>query len=231
MLNDIKKNIKPSCLFLNRGGFTLAETLIVVGLIGVVAAATLGIVSYIQDVQFKTGFKKAFSVLSQAVLKARTEDSLTAAKNTLPRPTDFDKNFLAIMSEFKVQKQCINDDNSQCWEAGGEKYGLNFSSGYPYSGSYSFIDASGMAWSQFYYGSLCIFVDTNGFKKPNQWGKDRFVFYVLDQNGVDETSMEAPIKVVVADDWGTGNICTSNACGTASNKDYKKYYGTRWLYQ
>ncbi|MEI8378456.1 MAG: type II secretion system protein [bacterium] len=208
-------------------GFTLVEIILVVVLIGIVAAATLGIVNYIQDFQYKTAEKKAFSTVSQAVEKARTDNLLTAAKNVLPRPTDFDKNFISIMSEFKVTKQCTNNDNDQCWNVNGEKFGLFWGGAYPLQEEYAFIDSSGMAWSQYYSGSFTIFVDTNGFKKPNQWGKDRFAFSIMDKDGIAETTMDVPIKVVPYAD-NEQNLCkplTSTVCATARN-----YYGRSWIY-
>ena len=51
------------------GGFTLAEVLITLGIIGVVAAMTMPtLINSTQGAQYKTGFKKALTVLSQAVV-------------------------------------------------------------------------------------------------------------------------------------------------------------------
>ena len=52
-----------------RFGFTLAEVLITLGIIGVVAAMTIPtLISNTNGAQFKTGFKKALSTLNQAVI-------------------------------------------------------------------------------------------------------------------------------------------------------------------
>ena len=51
------------------GGFTLAEVLITLGIIGVVAAMTMPtLINSTQGAQYKTAYKKALSVLSQAVV-------------------------------------------------------------------------------------------------------------------------------------------------------------------
>ena len=51
------------------GGFTLAEVLITLGIIGVVAAMTMPtLINSTQGAQYKTAFKKSLSVLSQAVV-------------------------------------------------------------------------------------------------------------------------------------------------------------------
>ena len=51
------------------GGFTLAEVLITLGIIGVVAAMTMPtLINSTQGAQYKTAYKKALTVLSQAVV-------------------------------------------------------------------------------------------------------------------------------------------------------------------
>ena len=51
-----------------RFGFTLAEVLITLGIIGVVAAMTMPtLMNQTQGAQYKTAYKKALSALSQAV--------------------------------------------------------------------------------------------------------------------------------------------------------------------
>lgn len=225
-------NKKSKVSTISRGytGFTLAEVIITIGIIGIVAAITIPIlINNIQDAQYKSAYKKAYSMLSQAMGLANADNEFVDAPSLNPSPNGFQQNFLTLMSKFKVVKSCINNNNSECWDSAGEKYGLGFSSGYPVSNCYAFIDSSGTAWSQYYWGSSTIFADTNGFKKPNQWGKDRFVFNIVDKNGNEEGSMGVPVKIVVSDD-NTGNICNSNKCGTVGSIDYKKYYGKSWLY-
>lgn len=53
---------------IRKSGFTLAEVLITLGIIGVVAAMTIPtLMNQTGQAEFKTGFKKAVSVLNQAV--------------------------------------------------------------------------------------------------------------------------------------------------------------------
>lgn len=222
ILNLTNKIFKMRNSFLKKG-FTLSEVLITIAIIGIVAAITLPtLLNKTQDAKYKTAYKKAFSVLSQALAKANNEDLIIDAQSNSPRPSDFDKNFLAIMSQFSVVKQCTTNNNSECWVV-GEKYGLDFGSGYPAQNSYAFVDSSGFVWSQFWYGEPEIFVDTNGFKEPNQWGKDRFAFMLKDINNVANKGI--PVKVLPYPDNAVP-VCTDNVCETQDN-----YYGTTWLYQ
>lgn len=211
----------------NFGAFTLAEVLITLGIIGIVAAMTVpALINTINDMHYKSAYKKAFSALANAVDLANADNLLTEAPNTTggtPRPTAFDSNFLTIMSKFSVAQTCSANgtDYTNCWEDSGEKYGVT----YPSGSVYAFIDTSGMAWCQYWRGSLLFFVDTNGFKGPNRWGKDRFVLWVVDQNNQANNSMDTPIKVIpIADNTYVCGATSGNMCYTTHD-----YYGTSWL--
>ena len=53
---------------MTKTAFTLAEVLITLGIIGIVAAMTLPVVTTkVNNIKFKSGFKKSLSVLNQAV--------------------------------------------------------------------------------------------------------------------------------------------------------------------
>ena len=197
-------------------GFTLAEVLIVVGLLGVVTAATLGIVNYVQDVSCKTAYKKSYSVAQQALTMANTKDLLVPSIAGYTNPP---ANFLAFMSQFKVTKQCTSSNNTECWDNSGEKY-VN---GNPDATSYAFIDSSGMAWIMYYLGESEIFVDTNGFKKPNQWGKDRFAFYLYGANKTKDAG-EVPVRIIPYRENDSGICYSGTVCGVKNN-----YYGRSWL--
>ncbi|MFA7659550.1 MAG: hypothetical protein WCY19_08965 [Candidatus Gastranaerophilaceae bacterium] len=188
--------------------FTLSDVLITLGVIAVVAAMTIpALINGVQDIQYKSAYKKAFSAASQALAMANQQYLLAAATGEGDY-TNHPNNFLAFKDQFKVVKECLNNNNSQCWDSTGEKT----SSGYPHEETYAFIDSSGMAWSMYYGGLLQIFVDTNGFKKPNQWGKDRFGLKFKSDNGTFNSGL--PIIVVpLGDGWQSVD-----------------YHGTSWLY-
>ena len=136
-------------------------------------------------------------------------------------------NMLAIMGQFKPVKQCINNDNSKCWDSAGEQYGKTYAAeGRPVSVCNAFIDASGMAWTAIEWLQGRIAVDTNGFKKPNQYGKDRFGFHLY--NDTNSEFLGIPTKVVVYSD-NYSEVCSGNKCGTAGDPDYNTYWGTSWL--
>lgn len=201
--------------------FTLAEVLITLGIIGIVAEITIpSLYNSFMEQNYKVAYKKAFSVANQALEKANA-DYLLVPASAEGDTASHQANFLAWMSEFKVSKKCISgSDNAECWGP-GEKYGASA----PYSYSYAFVDASGMAWSMYYPGLFDVFVDTNGFKKPNQYGKDRFFLGVTNtrnQSGESGTPMKFnPFP----DNPGWGVCDQTNKCYSQNN-----YFGTSWLY-
>ena len=206
--------------------FTLIEVALVLVIMGLVAAATLKIVNWTQDLSYKTAYKKAVSSVSQALVKANSENAIAINDGAYSGSYSTEEtytNFLAIMNEFKVTKQCTNySNNAECWDSTGEQFGKDYSpaAGRPQPTLCAFIDASGMAWTMLEWVQGYIAVDTNGFKKPNQWGKDRFALYLYSQ---DNSLIGLPVKIMPFPNNHV-NVCTGNVCGTKSN-----YYGKTWL--
>ena len=75
MLKTIKKiNKRKAKTMRKHAGFTLAEVLITLGIIGVVSALTMpSLINEIQDRQFIAKWKKAYSIISNAVYSALEE--------------------------------------------------------------------------------------------------------------------------------------------------------------
>lgn len=187
-------------------GFTLAEVLITLGIIGVVAAITIPtLMNSIQDAQFKTAYKKAYSVASQAWQHAVADYQIVNRPDWLDLNSKI-TNFDAFKSYFKLSKDCSTIVNSNCWAAGETFYGTPDGS----SVVDSFIDSSGMSWS--IVGTAAsqgaeIIVDTNGFKGPNKYGYDRFIF---DPLTVDGSTVGFPAKLIPIDDSGySAGVCPS----------------------
>lgn len=197
--------------------FTLAEVIITLGIIGVVAGITIPVLmNSIQDTQFKVAYKKAFSAANNAFKQATVDGTAYAPMSGITDCPTACANWQIFSAQFKKSKECINNDNAQCWDRSGE-----LSNAWaPNVNAYAFIDDSGMAWSMREVCSVTgndnsIFVvDTNGFKGPNKYGKDRWVLkWVLD-NGANGT----PTKVFVYtnQDYPSGStngiVCPTGPC-------------------
>lgn len=176
--------------------FTLAETLITLAIIGVVAAISIpALMNKFQDQELKSRFLKAYSQASQAWRAAVAENPNTYTNNggwTCLRPdgtnidygTD-DGRIDAIKSQMKVIKSC--SAQTGCWP---DKYEFTDILGTTSNGAlsplkYGWINADGMCWSApFYPGEQAhLIVDTNCNKSPNLIGEDIFSF-LLGKDGI-----------------------------------------------
>ena len=177
--------------------FTLAEVLITLGIIGVVAAMTMP--TLINDINKKhwiTGYKKAFSELSQIhqLLNSETGGSYMAECN------DFDdvclKNLFA--EKMKVVEYCKETVPNKCQESStylnGRTRGINQTTEVndPWP---TIVTASGYSVKFRFHGNDCsefiegysqklptcgwMQIDVNGLKRPNVVGKDIYFLNIF----------------------------------------------------
>ena len=206
--------------------FTLAEVLITLGIIGVVAAMTIpNLMNNIQDAQFKTAYKKAYSEASQAVNLCIADNSFVS-RTSWTDAVNNAINWNAFSTKFTIAKFCDGTTVTldKCWDITGEK----FSSGTaPITSDPSFIDNSGKIWVKGSYnnGALFagdVFVDTNGMKSPNKFGQDRFRLRFTTPDGNINTA-GIPARVLPDSDYAS-----SDASYCPSGNSHPCYY-TSWL--
>lgn len=171
--------------------FTLAEVLITLGIIGVVAALTIPtLVNNYRKKQFETGLKKEYSVLLQA-LDMYKQDNETPLKkeDTDQSPAEF-KN--KIKPYLKILIDCgdgIRD--AKCVRNGyytqDKKYTYKTYSGNIANedlfddGQIILNDGSHLLFENPGYRSyVYVSIDVNGYNKlPNKWGEDLFTFQLM----------------------------------------------------
>lgn len=163
--------------------FTLAEVLITLGIIGVVAAILIPtMMEKVQDWQFKQAAKEAFSKCSQVIQQMKLDEG-----GTLDYGPSNPKKFKdAVMPYFKILKDCrVNGcvpgsyDSDVYASLSGEKANTNVGA------EGQFITADGMFYNiqDSVYSGVFIIVDVNGYaKKPNVYGKDTFMFQLKNNN-------------------------------------------------
>ncbi len=167
--------------------FTLAEVLITLGIIGVVAAMTIPtLVANYQKKETVTALKKAYSQLSQAVKMSELENGDKEYWNyDLPAETFMNtylKPFLKDVEQTngfdihktinykylngdRITESSVNDKNNSVIKLS--------------DGTIIFVDG----WSSGENTGRGILVDTNGFKKPNILGRDLFAFGITPSFG------------------------------------------------
>ena len=173
---------------MNNKAFTLAEILITLGVIGVVAAITLSIIiNKTQKFVLKQQFKRTYSIVSQAMEKARADleyypvcsyiTGAGAAKNA-----DCIEFKNALLNNLKIIKKCDNHafQNGCIADIKGldSPIGLKDAS---IKNRNLAIFLSNESILMFYGdGSTPIYLlDTNGLKGPNKWGYDIFGLYII----------------------------------------------------
>ena len=157
-------------------GFTLAEVLITLVIIGVIAAMTIPtMINNLQRNELRSQFKKAVSVTTQAVqkMKANYGDVLyTQGTQELETYYDFVNKF---KSNFSVacEENCVDLDKYKSLNktsAVSEIYNY-FKNCFTAQDGMIFCFNRGGATHDMY-----VFVDVNGLKKPNTFGYDTFGF-------------------------------------------------------
>lgn len=153
---------------LKRPAFTLAEVLITLGIIGVVAAMTMpSLVANYEKKRTATAVKKAYSELSQA-LKLAEVDYGDMEYWDYPDGFDIEENKAFVnryITPYYKGVTMLQDGMISDW-TGISDTGINFisSNGTIFSGKPNSTNA-------FY-----VLVDINGFKRPNKMGTDIFYF-------------------------------------------------------
>ena len=152
------------------GAFTLAEVLITLGIIGVVAAMTMpSLMQNYKRQQATARIKKFVSVINQALISAENdlgprEDWVIEGDASTEGNSDYAYNFLNTY----IKPYIKSDDIEK-----RRLFGMNMA-------TLRFVDGSQMSVKV----GACydIFYDINGEKGPNEKGKDIFVF-ILCKNG------------------------------------------------
>jgi len=156
--------------------FTLAEVLIVLGIVGIVANMTIPtLIQNVQEKVFLTQFQDTYSLLQQAYIQV-------AQENGTADQWGIDGNAMYVMFRpfFKTIKDC---PDGTCTITSGYYRGLsgiNTGASFTYhmilaNGSTVFFEVGGD-------GFPAAIVDLNGLKKPNQIGYDVFQFEFIKKN-------------------------------------------------
>lgn len=164
-------------------GFTLAEILLVIVILGIVAAITIpSIIRDITDIQYKTVWKSTYSAISQAVRRSAMEHGGTI--DSLCHNTDcFRNTIIPYLNIVKACNQTATIGTGNCFSLAiiGEDQGSAaiLSNGVGLFFAANSSDCSG-SFSPNIPKDYCgwMAVDTNGFKPPNEVGKDIFRLWV-----------------------------------------------------
>lgn len=218
-----------------RQAFTLAEVIVVIGIIGIIASMTIPtLVHNIQDIEFQNKMKKEYSVLSEAfqLIKNENGGSFVDALASCSNPS------ICISEVFKQKllylESCDTNDGTNiniCFPALSRIKFLNGNSandmyvGNSYTeglvlkdgtslalelGNASCTDTTGI------YNNNCgwVTVDVNGIKPPNTWGRDIYVFQLYSD------AIRPCTPVQSAPSWLNYDDCTKDSTGWTCSSKY-----------
>lgn len=163
--------------------FTLAEVLITLGVIGIIAALTIPtLISEYQEKAYLEQFKKAYTSLFNAYKLAIVENG---AVNTWTSSTEI---YDYLKPQFKLAQDCpIGIDGCFATTSYTVFSNSNTKNSLSYlgAGHNQFLTTSGISIAIFLSGTTPeIFIDTNGPKGPNRWGYDFFLLTLTTKNNV-----------------------------------------------
>ena len=177
--------------------FTLAEVLITLGIIGVVAALTLpSVVAKFQQKSFSTAFKKEYSTLNNAinmvVYEQDTRDCYQTIKyvdgkvgydEVITDCLPLKKGLISKLSLTPVKKDFVYPKSQDVRDNGGvsSNFGVPYDSWLAYMSAFMMKDGAIVLsyYSEKFpsgggYANITFVVDVNGKKGPNRWGYDVF---------------------------------------------------------
>lgn len=205
---------------MKRGAFTLAEVLITLGIIGIIAAITLPILvkNYQQSI-INQQFKRVYSQLSNALVmvenvagyKPACNDDVNGLwskdcymlrdilyKQILPVAKSCEGNALQKgclpKGGYKGRETILNPDaTEEEIEEAMHSSCRNFTKQIMETENYVYVMNDGTIYMLYGTQPGILAVDVNGYKKPNKWGYDLFSFYL-------KTDFKKPIYLPAASD-------------------------------
>lgn len=199
---------KKQCSKINKLAFTLAEVLIVLGIIGIVAEITIPtLYNDFHKQEYTTSLKKVYTIFNEALVQIAND---MGCVGDLACTGLFDSTSVslqafgdAVSSYFRVSKNCgittstgcFSDSVAPNYDGSGTKT-ANYSTNSTY---YRFITVDGFSFAIATLGDNCgnttfgvnsmsrvcgqVLIDVNGLKGPNSQGRDIFAFYITNGKG------------------------------------------------
>ena len=204
---------------MKKRGFTLAEVLVTLGIIGVVSAMTIpSLTQNWQKKSYVTQLHKVYNIFQQAFIEDMNENQAVNVAEAGIRNFDQSTGRNFMQKHFKIIKECGQNTSSGCFATQYRSLNGNSSSNVNFSG-YNFVIAGGAAvaiyvdsidtgdeYTDDYFGYIN--VDVNGPKGPNIRGRDLFTMYFFGDG--------------VLDAWHINPACRKNGTSCSNGNSAKQ---------
>lgn len=179
-------------------GFTLAEVLITLVIIGVIAAMTVpALIQQTQKQEYVSGLIKAYSTLQNGLYRISYNHGYSRGDYIFfqnVNPADEYAQVLNILKKCDTTEECMPSsirngtykrlNGAALATAFGDGKTLVLNDGQMYTFYVPNTNWYGISDEDKTNGLWRIIVDLNGWKKPNQFGYDVFIFYLVDHKGI-----------------------------------------------
>jgi len=167
-------------------GFTLAEVLITLLIIGIISSIVIpALVNETQDAELHTAWKKTYSDFDQAIKRIMMDNGGTMI-DLCSTASDVNNCFRSkLLIYLNYIKDCQSGSSEGiCWGTWGIDHGaFILSRGTLVKTELGCNNCNCNSWHGTLPKCAMIWVDVNGFKGPNLWGKDMYAVQVL-ANGI-----------------------------------------------
>ena len=199
-----------------KNGFTLAEVLITLVIVGVVAAFTIPtVINNTKKNELHSRFKKAVSMTSQAIQKMKVDNGDIIYDYTQDSELDFRNKFIKYFS-LTCTENCLNSSKYKNYanlEGDVELINNQLKNCVTVQDGVFYCFYKGYATQNYY-----ITFDINGDKSPNRWGYDVFTFYIERENQIlKPVTLSEPISSFYCNN--TSATHNGAACGEKALSD------------
>ncbi len=206
-------------------GFSLAEILITLGIIGVVAAMTIpNLITTHQKKAAAVQLKEAYAILTNAVQMANNDDELVyTPPESYGQSLNKNDEYGIFAAYFAPYMKGISkrEKPDVTWSAIPPNGGTNAGVGYFGDGCYCLNNGMCFRLTNYFLTYIYLLVDLNGKSGPNRIGKDVFYFALhFVDNGISidgnvfGINAQTPMDVLVkkcgkeSSGWDSGSTCT-----------------------
>ena len=214
-------------------GFTLAEVLITITILGLIAALTIpALMSNMDRASWSSGLSTSFSILSRGFPQMMAEESadtldatslwndLVGSENDLTTSSidlrnELGKYFNITATSNKFPYDVLNFDKRTKYDGIGDTVRFELSNGSSMNIIFRKIPNEDCSTIVAAGGTLCekmadVYVDVNGSKKPNAIGRDIYLFYVGNDGKVFPYGSNDAATYDKSPEWNSESGCQGN---------------------